>query len=134
MVENLTKAQRRKLRKLGGLAYERELAQELARLEAEFTRWRAGHMDAFDLSDAIHKFHQGPARDLFSRYGNSKPDRSVAWAIHRGLVSNDEAGEDLCNALAPQVASLQERDVEAARPGVAATEHVGRSAPSRVRR
>jgi hypothetical protein len=122
------------LRELGALAYERELAQELATLEEGFRRWRAGQSDAFDLSNAIHKFHQGPGRDLFSRYANSTLDLAVARAIHRGVVSLDEAGEDLLSALGSHLAFLKERDPEAAQPGVAAAERVGRSAPSRVRR
>jgi hypothetical protein len=113
LMENLTKAQRRKLRELGGMAYERELAQELAKLEAEFARWRAGNMDAFDLSEAIHKFHQGPARELFSRYGHSNVDLAVAQAINRGLVSRDEVGDDLFNAMTRHLALLQELEPSA---------------------
>ena len=41
----LTKAQRRRLRELGGMAYQRELSAELSNLESEFRRWRAFEID-----------------------------------------------------------------------------------------
>src|SRR5262245_3513810 len=99
MDPNLTKAQRRRLRELGGMAYERDLSQELGKLEAEFMRWRAGTIDAFALSDAIHQFHQGPSRSLFSLYESSNLEFAVAHAIRRGLISKDEAGADALEAL-----------------------------------
>ncbi len=51
MDPNLTKAQRRQLRELGGMAYERDLSSHLATLESEFVRWRAGEIDAFVLAE-----------------------------------------------------------------------------------
>lgn len=67
----LDKAERARLRELASIAYERELARELAELEDGFRRWRAGEINAFGLSEAIHLFHQGPSRDLFSKYSPS---------------------------------------------------------------
>ena len=46
----LGKAERARLRELASIAYQRELARELAKLEDEFRRWRAGEIDAFGLS------------------------------------------------------------------------------------
>jgi hypothetical protein len=76
------------------LAYERDLSTELSKLEAEFGRWRAGEIDAHELSDRIHRFHQGPAQKLFSKYEHSNLDFAVADAIHRGLITEEEAGAD----------------------------------------
>ena len=85
-----TKAQRRRLRELGAIAYERDLSAELSKLETEFGRWRAGEIDAHELSDRIHRFHQGPARKLFSMYDHSNLDFAVAHAIHRGSITEEE--------------------------------------------
>jgi hypothetical protein len=49
-----TKANKRKLRQLAGVAYERELGAELSKLEAEFARWRRGEIDPCELSDRAH--------------------------------------------------------------------------------
>src|SRR5690349_17462794 len=95
----LTKGQRRRLRELAGLAHERELATELARLEAEFVRWRAGAIDAHELSDRIHAFHQGAARKLYVGYAIGDPRLAVASAIARGILSEQDAGPDLTSVL-----------------------------------
>jgi hypothetical protein len=71
MHPTLTKEQNRRLRELGAAAYERDLSDELTKLESEFKRWRSNEIGAFELSEAIHRFHQGPSRDLFSKYERS---------------------------------------------------------------
>jgi hypothetical protein len=108
MNPNLTKAQRRQLRELGGIAYERDLSEELTRLESEFRRWRTGEIDAFGLEAAIHAFHQGPARELFSTYGHSNLDLAVARAIHRGSLSAEEAGPETMDLLGKHLALMRE--------------------------
>jgi len=110
MDPNLTKAQRRRLRELGGIAYERDLSEHLTALESEFKRWRAGEIDAFALSEAIHRFHQGPSRDLFTQYEPSHLDFAVAHAIHRGVLTEDEAGAEALEALGKQLVHLRELD------------------------
>jgi len=59
----LTKAQRRRLRELGGIAYERDLSGELAKLESEFKRWRGGQISPFELSDTIIASTKVPPAD-----------------------------------------------------------------------
>ena len=105
-----TKAHRKRLRELGALAYERDLAAELVELEAAFRRWRAQELDAFELSDLIHRFHQGPSRELFSKYNRANINFAVASAIHRGLVTEAEAGSEVVELLGPHLAFLRERE------------------------
>jgi hypothetical protein len=107
---NFTKGQRRRLRELGGTAYERDLAAELTKVESEFKRWRDGEIDAFELSEAIHRFHQGPARELFSRYDETYLALAVAHAIHRGVLSEEEVGADIIELLAGHLAFLRAQD------------------------
>src|ERR1700730_1190913 len=59
-----SKAIRRRLRELAGQAYARELGAELTKLEADFARWRSGEIDPVELSDRIHRFHNGRGRGL----------------------------------------------------------------------
>lgn len=105
----LDKAERARLHELASIAYERELARELAELEDGFRRWRAGEINAFGLSEAIHIFHQGPSRDLFSKYSPSNLEIVVARAIHGGLITAQEAGPALVDHLAGYIASMQTR-------------------------
>ena len=107
-----TKAQRARLRELCGLAYERDLSAELARLEAAFQRWRANEVDAFELSDLIHDFHQGPSRKLFVKYSQRDLPLAVASAIHRGVLAEGEVGADILELLGPQIASFRHREGE----------------------
>jgi len=108
-----TKVQRRRLRELGAVAYERELSTELSKLETEFGRWRAGEIDGHELSDHIHQFHQGPARKLFSKYDHSNLDFAVAHAIHRGVITEEEAGADAIEMLRVHLAFLRNQEDEA---------------------
>ena len=90
-MHDLPKAARRAIRELAGLAYERELAAELAKLRVEFDAWAAGDMNAFELEQAIHRFHHGVARELYNRYapGSTLP-HAVAASIMRGTISSTE--------------------------------------------
>lgn len=101
--KDLTKSQHRRLSELAALAYQRDLDAELTKLEAEFQRWRAGELSPHDLSDLIHAFHQGPSRQLFSRYDRKFRDFAVADAIRRGVLSEDEVGAEILLLLAPQL-------------------------------
>jgi hypothetical protein len=89
------------------MAYERDLSAPLATLEAEFKRWRKSEIDAFELSAAIHRFHKGPARELFGKYLEDNLEWSVALAIHRGLISEGEAGAEALAALERHLAFLR---------------------------
>jgi len=103
------KTERSRLRQVASVAYERELSRALVELETEFRRWRGGEINAFDLSEAIHEFHQGPSRDLFSKYDPSNLEMVVAQAIHEGSISEDEAGSALLEYLAGHLALLNSR-------------------------
>ncbi len=54
-----TKLERKELRKVAGLAYEREFATALELLEENFRQWRGNKITVFELSDFIHQFHNG---------------------------------------------------------------------------
>lgn len=110
MNRDFTKAQRRRIRELNGIAYERDLSDELTKLESEFKRWRDGEIGAFELLETIHRFHQGPSRELFSKYDHSNMDFAVAYAIHRGVLSEEEAGAGTIELLGSYLAFLREQD------------------------
>lgn len=95
---DMTKAQRLRLSELAGKAHERELATELTKLEQAFARWRSGEIDAFGVSDAIHGFHRGAARELWKHY-QGDPDWTVSSAISRGILTEAEVDPELLDLL-----------------------------------
>ena len=85
-----TKAIRKRMRELVGIAYERELSLELTKLEEQFKRWKIGEVDAFELSHLIHQYHNGPARVLYNRYTDVSPEMILPYALKNNLVLENE--------------------------------------------
>ena len=100
MVADLnTKANRRKLRELAGVAYSWELGSELSKVEEDFARWRRGEIDPFELSDRIHRFHDGISRDLYVSYRDLYPHLSVARALAYRILERTEIPPEIFAAL-----------------------------------
>ena len=89
-MEPVTRREGKGLRRLAGIAYDRELGRELTRLEAAFSEWRAGRLTARDVSAAIHAFHDGVARDLWVLYNRVDPTSTVPRAVAAGLLADSE--------------------------------------------
>ncbi len=107
-MDSFEKAQRKELRRLAGLAYERELSTALTALEAQFRQWHAGTLDVHQLSDAIHQFHNGIARDLYVTYTRLQPQVSVAQAVARSVLRAEEVPAALRDALHTLIAFYEE--------------------------
>jgi hypothetical protein len=101
---NLTKAQKHELGRVAGLAYERELSAALSELEEYFRRWRAGQIEPNDVSDAIHEFHQGAGRKLWSQYHGGDDYLVAVAAIATGVVERHEVAADLLQIMEPSFA------------------------------
>jgi hypothetical protein len=99
-MEQTPKQLRKMIRHWAAIAHDRELGKALRELRAEFDRWESGEIDPIELSDRIHKFHQGPARDLWDRYTTNPLDPQVAYAVIRGTLSKDEIPSELLQYLA----------------------------------
>jgi len=90
-----SKAQWRKLKDLAGEVFRIELDAELEKLFNLFQSWKSDEIDCWDVEGAIHKFHQGPSRKLYSRHNDVDADIIVAWAVKRGILSTEKIPEDL---------------------------------------
>src|SRR2546428_14059724 len=64
----LPKAIKRALRELAGRAHETLLRRALTDLRREFDAWERSEIDAFELTERVHKFHQGPAQEIYLRF------------------------------------------------------------------
>jgi hypothetical protein len=83
----LPKAIKRAMRSLAGLAHEAELRRALDEVYADFQEWKSGRIDSFELADRIHKFHDGPNRDVYLRYTSGLDLRFlVQHALEEGTI------------------------------------------------
>ena len=60
------------------------------------------------MSEIIHKFHQGPARDLWGRYNTAQLEMAVAFAITTGVSSRDAMPAELLHHLAGSLRFYEE--------------------------
>src|SRR5437764_12455836 len=104
-----TKANKRKLRELAGVAYRRELGHELAKLEMDCARWRGGEIDPFELSDRIHRFHDGVSRDLYVAYRDLSPINAAARAIALQVLDRTEVPSEILGELESMVQFFEKR-------------------------
>src|SRR5688572_9786612 len=98
-MDQMPKPIKRALRQLADRAYEIELGRELAALRSEFDRWQRGEITAFELSEAVHRFHQGPARDLYVTYTSGHPQVVVANAVQNGILDRTQIAPDVLIAV-----------------------------------
>lgn len=94
-----TKSERKELRRLAGLSYERELANALESLEEDFKRWRKNKITVFEMNEIIHKFHNGIARDLWSFYTTRHTELNVKHAITEGIILETEISPGILEKL-----------------------------------
>jgi hypothetical protein len=98
------KKQKAELRRLAGMAYERELGRELERLQGRFDDWRGGTLSASELGDHVRRFHRGPAREVQGRYDAlKKPACQTAWALASGTLEESEVDPELLELLRERV-------------------------------
>jgi hypothetical protein len=89
-MQNLPKKIKRQIRELEGIAYERQLESELRKLAAHFDAWKANQIDPWELTELIHKFHNGPARELYKQYTSRFHKMNVAYAVKTGILKENE--------------------------------------------
>lgn len=86
---------KRLLREYAGAAHEEELRRALLTLAGAFKRWEHGNLASGDLSEIIHHFHQGPARDFYVRYNTAPLEFAVAYAITIGILDRQTIPAEL---------------------------------------
>lgn len=108
-MKDIPKPIKKALREYTGKAYEAELRKELEALSAKFDEWKAGKLDNFDLTEVIHKFHNGPARELYTKYNYSPPlEMLVAQAIVTGLLKKEDIRPEVLEYLSNAIAFYEE--------------------------
>jgi hypothetical protein len=91
---------RRLLQKWAGIAHDRELRQALSELRLQFDRWERGDIDAFELNDLVHRFHQDASRAIWKRYATTHLEPAVASAVAAGVLRKEELPAELVQHIA----------------------------------
>src|SRR5262245_140177 len=99
---------KRLLREYAAAAHEEDLRRALLPVADAFKRWERQELDSGELSEIIHKFHQGPARDLWSRYNSGHLEMAVAFAIMTGVLKRDTIPGELLDHLAGAIRFYEE--------------------------
>jgi glucose-6-phosphate 1-dehydrogenase len=100
----LSKAQKKHLRQLTGIAYERDLARCLNDLKSNFDQWESGEISVWDLNDKIHEFHNETARELYKVYASmADPVFAVASGIRHSVLDVEEIQKDCMPLIQPIV-------------------------------
>ncbi len=96
--DELPKALKREIRKFGSVVHERRLALELRKLDGEFAQWRLGELNAFEMSELVHKFHEGPPRELWLTFSTNHVGflaGRLREALAEGVLRGEELSEEL---------------------------------------
>jgi hypothetical protein len=103
-VKDVPKRIKRLLHDAAGAAHEEELRRALLPVAEAFKRWEAGQLASGELSEILHRFHQGPARELFLRYNTPYLNLAVAHAIVTGVLDRSAIPAELLEHLAGAIA------------------------------
>jgi hypothetical protein len=105
---DIPKKIKRLLREQAALAQEEELRRALAPLAAAFDEWKEGKVSSDKINEMIHEFHQGPSRELYTRYNPKMYEPTVAYAIVTGIVDRGKVPAELMEHLARLVKHYEE--------------------------
>src|SRR5712692_6246800 len=91
---------KRLIRECAAAAHEEELRRALLPIADAFKRWELGGLDSGELCELIHRFHQGPAREIYIRYNTSRLAPPVAYAIVTGVLDRASVPAEILGDLA----------------------------------
>ena len=90
MTIDFTKSERKTIRKLAALAWERQLRSELHKIAAAIADMDKEVLSPFEVNQKIHDFHNGVSRKLFRLYSDSQPWFSVCRAHYDRVLNDDD--------------------------------------------
>lgn len=100
MSGELCKSDRRTIRKLADLAWDRELRRELRVISTTIQQMESGSISPFEVSDHIHRFHNGASRELYKQYSQSLPWMGICMAYADGVLADRDIAE--CQSIAAE--------------------------------
>lgn len=93
MPSDFIKSERKRIRQLASLAWERVLRIELLKIASAIEEMKSGGITPFEVFDRIHQFHAGPSRDLYMQFSKSVPWLEVCRAHFDGVLTEDDLAD-----------------------------------------
>ncbi|HRX81107.1 MAG TPA: hypothetical protein P5307_18690 [Pirellulaceae bacterium] len=87
---DFTKSDRKRIRELADLAWDRRLRLELRKIAVAMEEMENGRLTPIDVTDRIHIFHDGAVRDLCNQVSTSLPWTAVCRAYFDGVLTNED--------------------------------------------
>src|SRR5947208_14991575 len=112
---DIPKRVKRLLRECAAAAHEEELRRALLPIAEAFKLWEQGGLGSGELSELIHRFHKGPARELYVRYDTNDLEAPVAYAIVTGVLDRKAVPAEVLGHVARRIRLYEERAGEATR-------------------
>lgn len=98
-MSDIPKNKNKLIQEYAALVHDRELSSTLKALQAEFDLWETGEISAEQLSNQIHKFHQGPLKKIWAKYEMSSKEAMIASAIASGILQEEGIPDELMEHL-----------------------------------
>jgi hypothetical protein len=111
-MQEVPKRIKRLVREWAEIAHDRELRKALSELRVQFDRWERGEIDAFELNDLVHRFHQDTSREIWKRYDTTHLEPAIASAVAAGALPKEELPAELVQHIAGLI-EFYEHDVSA---------------------
>ena len=105
-----TKRLKKLLREYHSRARTEELRRALNGLAGDFEAWKSGEIDSDELSDRIHRFHDGTSREIFKSYNLGRLEPVLARAIGEGILAKSNVTSELLKYLAGMI-ELYEKEL-----------------------
>ena len=107
---DLTKSQKKHLRQLANMCYEKEMSHALEGLHSEFKKWSQSEMSVWDLNDKVHEYHNRTARNLWKIYEQmNDPSLAVSTGLANGVIELEDIREDCREMVVRKVEVFQLR-------------------------
>ena len=88
MKPELTKSEKRAVRELAGIAWKRQLREEIIVIGDAIREMEEEKTTPHDVNELIHRFHNGASRELYKRYGDSDPWLAICRAHYDGILTD----------------------------------------------
>ena len=93
MEPDFNKSDRRRVRELADIAWERQLRDELLAIGDAITAMRNNTITPHDVNQLIHQFHNGTSRELYNRYSSGQIWIAVCRAHYDGILSDEDVSD-----------------------------------------